>query len=248
MNAPTLKDRRLLVTGGDSGIGLAFVRTAAADGAHIAVLSRDDDDALDGLIDSSLRFQVDLRNTASSSDAIRAAIGALGGQLDGLLSNAGIFLHKRALETETGEWQAVIETNLRAGFELAREATPAMLQSSAPAMVFVSSQIGIVGHPHAAAYAASKAGLNGLVKALAQELAPHRIRVNAVAPGPIETPMTAAARADEQRTEAILASIPIGRFGRPEEVANAIRFLLTDASSFTTGQIIPVDGGVTAGR
>ena len=212
------------------------------------MLSKDDDSALDDLVDSSLRFQVDLRNTASSADAMRAAIGALGGQLDGLLSSAGVFLHKAALETENSEWQTVIETNLRAGFELAREAAPAMFQSSAPAMVFVSSQISLIGHPHAAAYAASKAGLNGLVKALAQELAPHRIRVNAVAPGPIETPMTAVARADEQRAAELLDAIPLGRFGQPEEVANAIRFLLTDASSFMTGQIVPVDGGVTAGR
>ena len=212
------------------------------------MLSKNDDTALDGLVDSSRRFKVDLRDTATSGEAIHAAIGALGGHLDGLLSNAGIFLHKSALETDDSEWQSVMETNLRSGFELAREAVPAMLPSSAASIVFVSSQIGSVGHPRAAAYAASKAGLNGLVKALAQELAEHRVRVNAVAPGPIETPMTAVARADEQRTSAILASVPLGRFGQPEEVANAIRFLLSDASSFTTGQIVPVDGGVTAGR
>ena len=178
---------------------------------------------------------------------MQSAVNALGGGLDGVVSNAGMFLHKTTLDTEDDDWQAVIETNLRAAFELAREAIPALLSSSAGAMVFVTSQIGLVGHPQAGAYAASKAGLHGLVKALAQELAPQRIRVNAVVPGPIETPMTATARADAERRAALVASIPLGRFGQSEEVASAIRFLLTDASAFITGQLLPVDGGVTAG-
>ena len=143
-------------------------------------------------------------------------------------------------------WHKTINTNLSGAFYLAKAVIPYLKKQPVGSIVFVSSQIGLVGHPRAAAYAASKAGINGLTKSIALELASQSIRVNAVAPGPVVSDMTAAARADEQRYQTILADIPMGRFGQPEEVANVITFLLSDASSFITGQVIVADGGFTA--
>lgn len=240
-----LAGKRLLVTGADSGIGRAFVELAADAGAILAALVHEDSEALDGLVPAERRHAVDLADAARAAAATRDAIDGLGG-IDGLVASAGVFVHLGALETDADDWDRVLDVNLRGAFVVARECGKVMQRQRSGAIVLVSSQIGEVGHPRAAAYAASKSGVNGLVRAMALELAPANVRVNGVAPGPVATPMTAEAMADPERAARLTAQIPLGRLGTAEEIAAAIRFLLADDAAFVTGQILTVDGGVTA--
>ena len=250
MSTAQLEGKRIFITGAGSGIGLATARLAANRGARVAGLVMDEIQgavlaAKGGGVPPERVFLGDLTDGPATEGMLERAAAKLGG-LDALASCAGVFDHRGALETNDADWRRVLEVNLSGSFAVARWAAGHISAAGGGAIVLVSSQIGLVGHPRAAAYAASKAGLNGLAKALALELAPAGVRVNAVAPGPIATPMTEAARSDPARKADLVAGIPLGRFGEPEEVAEAICFLLSGAASFITGEILRVDGGFTA--
>ena len=244
---PSLVNRRLFITGMGSGIGLATAQLATAQGARVSgtIQSAEQEANLEGIVPPDLCFRLDVTDEAALGTAVTDAAVRIGG-LDGVVACAGIIKLLSSADTDSSDWSRIIDVNLTASFNLARAATPFILEAESAAMVLISSQIGLVGHQRAAAYAASKAGINGLAKSLALELADRNVRVNAIAPGPIATDMTAATRADPERFETLRSAIPLGRFGTAEEIANLAVFLLSEQAGFITGQVVVADGGFTA--
>ena len=232
---------RLLIVGAGAGIGAAALHLALAAGARVAATVLPGEPAAG----ATLTAECDVTDPRQVEAAAQAADDTLGG-IDGAILTAGIFDHRGVAETTDADWARVLATNLAGPFHLARALEPVFRRANAGALVLFSSQIGLVGHRRATAYAASKAGVNGLTKTLAIEFAAFGARVNAVAPGPVETPMTATARADPARRRALVDAVPLARFGQAEEVARAALYLAAPASSYITGHILVVDGGVTA--
>ena len=247
--AMELSGRHALVTGAGSGIGLATACALARHGAKVAavVQNKNQVQGLQLVLPQAVVFVQDLLDDKACAELPAKAAQALGG-LDALACCAGLFFKKLSDEITLDEWRQTLALNLDATFVLTRAAITQMRKARQgdASVVVISSQIGLVGHARGAAYAASKAGLNGMVKSLALEWAQEGVRINAVGPGPVATPMVAPTMADPVALAAMEASIPMARLGQPEEIGEVVSFLLSQRASFITGQILCADGGFTA--
>ncbi|MBC9732349.1 SDR family NAD(P)-dependent oxidoreductase [Nocardioides marmotae] len=248
----SLEGKTVWVTGAGRGAGRAIADGMAALGANVLLQARtatEIDLAAEKIRANGGRALAVAGSVADPRTADRVVNLAVAefGRLDVLINNAGISPALRRSEQVTDdEWSAVIDTNLSGPFYTTRAAGRVMLAQGSGSIVNVSSVHGTVGFPRLAAYSASKGGLELLTKTFAVEWAASGVRVNAVAPGYLETQMTEGLRNSDRHHEMIRSKIPLGRFGRPEEVVAAVAYLASDASSYVTGTIVRVDGGWTA--
>ena len=237
--------RRALITGGARGIGFAIARRLGRMGAETIISGRDEaraQKAVDILKAEGISA-VSLRADVSDEKQVVELFNKIGadGKLDILVNNAGIIIDKLLMRMSDSDWDQVLNVNLKGTFLCMREASKSMLKAHYGRIVNISSMVAVFGNPGQANYCSSKAGVIGLTKSVARELGPKGITVNAVAPGFIQTEMTA--NLPSQNKEQYLANMSIKRAGNPEDVACAVTFFASEEASFITGQVLVVDGG-----
>lgn len=243
-----LSGKVALVTGGGRGIGKAIVRELASQGADVVISDIDLTSAEQVATEvkstygvRSIGLQADVANASEVEAMVEKAVEVMG-KIDILINNAGITRDTLLIRMDEKDWDLVLAVNLKGTFLCTRAVSRYMMKQRSGKIVNISSVVGLMGNAGQANYSASKAGLLGLTKSVAKELAGRNIQVNAVAPGFIETEMTA--HLPQEVKEAFMSQIPMKRPGKPEDVARVVGFLVSSAADYVTGQVIPVDGGM----
>jgi 3-oxoacyl-[acyl-carrier protein] reductase len=232
--------RSVLVTGGNRGIGRAIAEAFLANGDKVAVTTRSG-----GAPDGALDVRCDITD-AAAVEAAFSQIEAEHGPVEVLVANAGVTKDTLVLRMSEEDWSSVIDTNLTGSFRLAKRAAKGMLRLRRGRIIFISSVVGLLGSAGQVNYAASKSGLVGMARSLARELGSRSITANVVAPGFVETDMTAVLTDDQKST--IKTQVPLGRYASPDEIAAAVTWLAGDGAAYVTGAVIPVDGGLGMGH
>lgn len=244
------KQKIAIVTGGGSGLGLAIARKLTENNIHTILVGRDKarlEAAVASLGTNAEAIPFDLTNLSRIPELVQQIVHQHG-TIDILVNNAGINQKKSALEVSDAEFQNILQTNLNSVFALTREVAKGMTSNGSGSIVNISSMASQYGIPAVVSYTASKSAIEGITKSLAVEFSPFGVRVNCVAPGFIETEMSARAlNGDPERKRKVLSRTPMGKLGQPEDVAKAVYFLASDEANFITGSILRVDGGNAIG-
>jgi 3-oxoacyl-[acyl-carrier protein] reductase len=246
-NGRQLEGKVAIVTGGSRGIGRAIAVALAEEGASVAVCSRNLDSNRDTAEyirsqgGSAHPYQVDVTDADSVSALVNEVLRDLG-RIDILVNNAGVTADNVLLRLKEADWDKVMDTNLKGAFNCTKAVARTLVKQRGGKIINITSVVGMIGNPGQANYCASKAGIIGFTKSVARELGSRNITVNCVAPGFIETAMTEAV--SEKVRDEMLRFIPLGRLGKPEDVAEVVRFLASSASDYITGEVIRADGGM----
>jgi 3-oxoacyl-[acyl-carrier protein] reductase len=248
---PQLKDKTTLITGGTAGIGKGIALSCAREGAHVAIFGTNReraDEVLKALENERThpeqRFYADIVNVADKKEVDLAVnrLLEIWGNIEILVNNAGITRDGLLMKMSEEDWDSVIDVNLKSVYNISQSLIRSMLKAKKGKIINISSVIGLTGNAGQVNYSASKSGIMGFTKALAQEVAGRNICVNCIAPGFIQTKMTDVL--SEVQKDAILKKIPMGRMGNPQDIADAVVFLAGPSSNYITGQILTVDGGM----
>ena len=247
-----LEGKVALVTGASSGIGFSIAEKFGDEGASVCLVAHKHLEEAQGLADSiekkgteAIAVRADLSNTADIQNLVDSTVERFG-RIDILVNCAGVFFIRLLHELTEVEWDTTLDVNVKGPFFLTQRVAPLMVEQGSGNVIFVGSIFGPRGVPGAASYGASKSALHGLTECLAIELAPSGIRVNAVAPGNIDTPMNQELYEKFGGREAFRVQYPLGRIGLEQDVANAVAFLVSDEADWITGVVMPVDGGYMA--